>query len=484
MPAMFSRSSLSLWLTGWYTLACLLLLVAATGLLYWALAAELDRDSDLFLADKVNVIRTILRDRPNDWSGLREEVELESAARRYEQFYIRLLNEQGKPVLTTPDMDGQLAGVPPASWASRDPAHGMSVIAANGRPFRILTATASVGHHSDKIWRMEIAVDRTQEQRLLTRYRHWLWSILLAALVLCPFVGYRIARRGIRPVERITETARRISSSTLSERIQPAGYPVEVAALAETFNAMLDRLEDSFARLSQFSADLAHELRTPVNILRGEAEVALARARSVEDYREVLGSCLEESVRLSELIGNLLFLARSESPGAHLKIEPVPIRSILCAVKDYFEPVAAEGQIDLSVLCSENIEAFLDRTLSQRALANLVSNALAHTPPYGTVQLRAEREGKGIRMEVADSGVGIPAEALDRVFDRFYRVDRARSSRSGGTGLGLAIVKGIMSLHQGTVDLESSPDKGTTVILRFPDPAESARPWNRHPFHT
>jgi two-component system heavy metal sensor histidine kinase CusS len=269
-------------------------------------------------------------------------------------------------------------------------------------------------------------------------------------------------------VERIAETARRISSSTLSERIQPAGYPVELAALAGTFNAMLDRLEDSFARLSDFSADIAHELRTPVNNIRGEAEVALARARSVEEYRDVLGSCLEEAVRLSELIGNLLFLARTESPGAHLKREPAEIGQVLEAVHDYFEPAAIESGINLAIECANKITISVDRMLVQRALANLVSNALTHTHAGGKVILRAHEETGAARLEVQDNGTGIPPEALPRVFDRFYRMDRARSSGSGGTGLGLAIVRGIVTLHGGTVDIRSQPGIGTTVGFVLP----------------
>jgi two-component system heavy metal sensor histidine kinase CusS len=462
------RSSLSGWLTAWYTAACLAVLAAATGSLYWALTSELDGDTDLFLADKVNVVRSILRERPGDWSGLREEIDLEPAARRYERFYIRLLDESGKPVLSTPGMDQLLAGADFPQQESGDRMRGVPIFSANGDRFRVVTATAPVGMNTGKIWRMQVAIDRAQDEKLLSRYRHWLWSILAAAFVLCPFVGYRIARRGIRPLERIAETARRISSSTLSERIQPAGYPVELAALAVTFNAMLDRLEDSFARLSDFSADIAHELRTPVNNIRGEAEVALARARSVDEYREVLSSCLEEAVRLSELIGNLLFLARTESPGAHLKRESVEIGQVLKAVHDYFEPAAIEAGIHLTLECTEKITIPADRMLVQRALANLVSNAFPHTHIGGKVILRAHEEAGAVRLEVEDDGIGIAPEALPRVFDRFYRVDRARSSRSGGTGLGLAIVRGIVTLHGGRVDICSQPGVGTTVGFVLP----------------
>jgi two-component system heavy metal sensor histidine kinase CusS len=462
-----SRTSLAGRLTTWYTAASLLLLTAATGLLYWALASELNRDGDLFFTDKVNVIRTILRDQPEDREALREEVQLESAARTYDQFYIRLLNESGAVVMETPGMRNQLEGVAFPEPTQGPRFQGLSIENRLHIPFRVLSARLPVGD-APGLWTMQIAVNRKQQQELLARYRHWLWGIWAFACVLCPLLGHRIATRGTRPLREIGETARRISSQTLNERIDGSGYPVEVAALAQVFNAMLDRLEESFARLSQFSADLAHELRTPVNNIRGEAEVALARARSVDDYREVLGSCLEEAARLSQLISDLLFLARSENPGEHLRLEPVSAVAMLSTVRDYFEANAAQQGVELLIDCDPLLSAEVDRQLIQRAVGNLVSNALAHTPKGGTVSLRACQQRGVLQVQVADNGTGIPAGDLRRVFDRFFRVDRVRSPSSGGTGLGLAIVQGIVGLHGGAVSIDSELGKGTIVTLKLP----------------
>src|SRR5579883_1863312 len=461
-------SSLSSWLTVWYTVACFAILGLAIGSLYWALVSELDGDTDLFLTDKVNVIRSILHDRPDDWSGLREEVDLEPAARRYERFYIRLLDQSGETLLSTPGMDRLLPAsvFPPEQTGDR--IRGVGVVSTTGDRFRAITTAVPVGVNTEKQWRVQVAVDRAQDEKLLSRYRHWLWSILAAALLFCPFVGYRIARRGIRPVGRIAETAQRISCSTLHERIQAAGYPVELAALANTFNAMLDRLEDSFSRLSDFSADIAHELRTPVNNIRGEAEVALARARSVEEYREVLGSCLEEAVRLSELIGNLLFLARAESPGEHLTREPTNVAELIARVREYYEASACDAGVSLSASSDEPVIAALDQSLIQRALSNLVSNAVAHTPAGGSILMTAKANSSALQIEVSDTGLGIPAEALPRVFDRFFRVDTSRSRIFGGTGLGLAIVQSIAQLHGGQVHIASKLGQGTRVTLSLP----------------
>ncbi len=467
--ALRPRRTLAFRLSAAYSLAGLMLLVLATASLYIVLRTELDRSTELFLADKLNVLRTMLRERPNDEDALREEIELESAARRYQQFYIRLLDEHGVPILTTPGMAQHLDLAELASRTRGRSERSIAMAGREGRPFRVTSAMVAVGTpptHSDTV---QIAIDVSQEEELLARYRLWFWGILLATSVLFPLVGYRIARHGIRPVEEIAATARRITSTNLRERIGSEGYPSELASLAGTFNEMLERLEESFERISRFTADIAHDLRTPVNNIRGEVEVALARARSADEYRDVLESSLEEAVRLSELIGDLLFLARAESPITELHRENLNIGELLTTVRDYYEASAADAGISFVVTdWAEPLNAELDRSLMLRAVSNLVSNAIAHTPPGGTVTLTATDEDAAIRIEVSDTGVGIPAEALPRVFDRFFRVDPSRSKTSGGTGLGLAIVQSILTLHGGSAEITSQIGRGTRVTLRMP----------------
>ena len=467
-PALRFWGTLAFRLTACYVLAALALVVVASTSLYFGLVTELKKSTDLFLADKIHVVRTMLRERPDDWDGLREEIELESAARRFQQFYIRLLDERETPLLTTPGMAEQLDLPQLTARTQRRPDRAESLSGRNGRLFRVMSATAAVGTSSETDT-VQIAIDVSQEEALLAQYRHRFWVILLGTLAIFPLVGYEIARRGIRPVNEVAMTARHISSTNLHERIQPEGYPSELASLADTFNKMLDGLEESFERISRFSADIAHDLRTPVNNIRGEAEVALARARTVDEYREVLGSCLEEAVRLSDLIGDLLFLARSESPLAHAHRESINVGELLSGIREYYEAPAADRGVSLStVVPEEPVIAKLDRSLLQRAVGNLVSNALAHTPPGKSVVLGASTEPAAVRIEVTDAGIGIPPEALPRVFDRFFRVDESRSQASGGTGLGLAIVQSIMQLHGGNVEIASTVGQGTQVTLRVP----------------
>ncbi len=469
VPVWRLRKTLAFRLTAAYALAGLFLVFLATASLYLLTINEMERSTRLFLDDKLNVLRTMLRERPNDWDALQEEIQLESAARRYERFYIRLLDEQNQTLLTTPGMAEQLDLDQLATQRGIRAGSTIRMKGRHGKAFRVATATAPVGSPPTQTDTIQIAIDVSQQEEFLQRYRLWFFGIMLGTFAVFPFVGYQIARRGIRPVEDMAATARRISSTNLKERILADGYPFELAALAGTFNQMLDRLEDSFERISRFSADIAHDLRTPINNIRGEAEVGLARARTITEYRDVLESCLEEAVRLSDLVGNLLFLARAESPLADLQREPVDVTELLGGMREYYEASAAEAGISLTTTISPApVIAELDRTLVQRAVSNLVSNAVAHTPPGGSVVLAAEAAACAVRIEVSDTGVGIPAEALPRVFDRFFRLDTSRSQVSGGTGLGLAIVQSIMLLHGGKVEIASQPGQGTRVTLHMP----------------
>jgi two-component system heavy metal sensor histidine kinase CusS len=327
---------------------------------------------------------------------------------------------------------------------------------------------AQVGRSGPESRIIQLAFDRTFEEELLAGYRRNLWLVLGIALVACALGGYHIARRGLRPVAEITATARQIRATSLDARIEAARFPAELATLAATFNEMLDRLQESFNRLARFSADIAHELRTPVNNIRGEAEVTLGKERAPAEYREVLGSCLEECARLTRLIDSLLFLARAESPQTQIVKESIDVGRELSLVRDFYEAAAGEAGIRLQVLARDGLEADMDRTLFQRAVGNLIANAIAHTPPDGAIMLAAARSGNRIQIEVSDSGCGIAPEHLPYVFDRFYRVDQARANSSARVGLGLAIVKSIATLHGGTVSIASAPHQGTRVTISLP----------------
>jgi two-component system heavy metal sensor histidine kinase CusS len=464
-------------LTAWYAGSAFLLILAATGFLYWVLVTNLDREDDQFLADQVRYLRTLLRDKPDEFPALKKEADLEWASSQHVQVYKRILNEDGQVILETPGMRGLLPAsvFPHPAAVDAEPEVGGEVELPGKRSFRVFAAQASRGRAGNPACVIQVALDRTGEEELLAGYRLNLWLVLGFGLVLCAVAGFQIARRGLRPVREMAQTTRHIRSTTLNERLELQGLPAELSLLAGTFNEMLDRLEEAFSRLSRFSADIAHELRTPVNNLRGEVEVALGKPRSPEEYREVLGSTLEECGRLARLIDSLLFLARAESPQTEIRREPVDIGQELETVREFYEAAAVEAGVHLATESPGGIVAELDRTLFQRAVGNLVANALAHTPAGGSVRVTAAANTGNVCVEVADTGAGIPPDHLPYIFDRFYRVDGARSTASGRVGLGLAIVKSIATLHQGRVEITSEVDRGTRITLLFPRPEKANR---------
>ena len=462
--------SLAARLTAWYAGSAFVLLVAAVGFLYWMLARGLDRQDDDQMADQVRVLRDLLAERPGDLVAVRQEAEQEFQSRQHTQVYVRLLDADGRVLVETPGMAKLLAPSafpPPAT----DFQPGSDRRSADGTPFRVMAVRLAEGRPGGSGYVVQAATDHGSEAELLAEYRWNLWLVLAAGLAGCVVVGYRIARRGLRPVRLVADTARRIDPTNLSERIAADGLPADLIDLADTFNRMLDRLERSFTRLGQFSADIAHELRTPVNNLRGEVEVALGKPRTPDEYRDVLASNLEECGRLARLIESLLFLARAENPRTHVAKEAVDVGVELATVREFYDAAAGEKGVTLVVAAGGPVHTALNRTLFQRAVCNLVENAITHTPAGGVVTLSAATTEGGIAVAVADTGVGIPAAHLPHVFDRFYRADAARGSAGRHVGLGLAIVKSVADLHGGTVAARSEGG-GTRVEMTFPhDPA-------------
>ena len=458
--------SLAARLTLWYTGSAFILVLSAVGFLYWALVTTLEHEDDQFLLDKANMVLATLRAAPGDLSELRAEIERETGNRATAQLFLRVLDENGKTLAATVDFDAVLPAnqFAPATSFADTANHAQEMQSNTGRTFRALAMTSP----NDPIRIIHVAMDRTAEENLLFRYRCYAGAVSVASLVISGLVGFGLARRGLRPLQDITHAAQRVQSSTLHERIDDAELPAELAILAGTFNEMLNRLEDSFRRLEQFSADIAHELRTPVHNLRGEAEVALSRPRTPEEYREVVTSGLEEYSRLSALIDSLLFLARAESPQAIVTRQFLNIGHELHIVREFYQAAANEAGVGLTVEVTADITVALDRTLFQRAVSNLLANALAHTPPDGTITIMASSAAATIRIEITDTGTGIAPEHLPHVFDRFYRADPARTSATRSVGLGLALVKSIATLHGGECGIDSQRGQGTRAWVAFP----------------
>lgn len=462
--------SIALRMTVWYAGSALAVIFTATGVLYWVLVTTMYQEDARDLTDITNNARALAQSRSVDDLAHVFEPAPALAPQQPPQVYIRILDANGHVLGETAGMTAELPPPSPDALAAVATTAGerRQVAGRSGDPFLMLTARVAEPGADTPPRFVQVAMDRAHDQALIGLYRERLWVVLVLAVVACAAVGYLIARSGMRPIERIAATAGRVGSATLHERIPTAGLPGELAGLADTFNTMLDRLQESFQRVSQFSDDVAHELRTPIGNLRGEIEVALGKARSNEEYRASLGSCLEECARLSRMIQNLLFLARSENAEEPLEREDVDLAAELAKVREFYDALAGDKGIALRLAAVPGLRAPVDRTLFQQAIGNLVSNAIAHTPAGGVVRIDARSDDGRVTVSVRDTGCGIAPEHLPRVFERFYRVDRARAGSTHNVGLGLAIVRSIATRHNGRVEIESAVGQGTEVRLVLP----------------
>jgi two-component system, OmpR family, heavy metal sensor histidine kinase CusS len=348
--------------------------------------------------------------------------------------------------------------------------------APDGRWYQVLLARVSLPgaeNGGPRTVLIALSYDRSLPRELLARYRKGLLETLVVSVLAAAALGVWAARLVLKRARRIAATAGRISASALNERLSLDDTPEEFLESTLAFNHMLDRLESSFRRLSEFSSDLAHDLRTPINNLLGEAQVALSRPRGAAEYRAVLESAVEEYERLSRMIENMLFLARADNAQARVAPQWIGLREALGKILSYYEVLAEERNIRLALeVRSEKgtrARAWADELMLNRAVGNLLSNALRHGPRDCTVSVRALARADGsAEVEVANPGAGIASEHLPRIFDRFYRPCSSREGSSAGSGLGLAIVKSIAELHGGGVAVRSEPGLETAFTLSLP----------------
>ena len=317
--------------------------------------------------------------------------------------------------------------------------------------------------------------------KTLSRFRLYLLMFAPLLLLVAAGGGYWLSRRALSPVDALVRTARSITGTTLSSRLEKLNTGDELQRLSDTLNEMLDRIELAFRRVTQFTADASHELRTPISLVRTEAELALRRSRGESEYKEALRHILMEAERTTSLIEELLALARADAGRETLNLHPVDVREILREVVEGWRRVAKISNLQFS----DSIEAreslvLADEAALRRAIDILLDNAFKYTPSPGTVHLSLEQQNDKVVITVRDTGVGIAAEEQGKVFERFYRVDKARSRDMGGAGLGLSIAQWIVQQHAGKIEVESSLGKGsifrvelplTTVALQNPLPA-------------
>ncbi len=383
-----------------------------------------------------------------------------------------LRDAQGRMVESSYNAGSLIDAAAAAKSASGRASDLLRTVVRGERVWRVLLSEVSLGDEARTPLAVVVGVDVTEREYFVRRYRSRLAIAAVVAVAAAGLVGLPLVRTALAPLTLMARRAGAVSAARLGERLPEEGVPRELQGLSAAFNQTLERLEDSFRRLSQFSSDLAHDLRTPIGNLMGEAQVTLRRARTAGEYQAVLASAVEEYERLNRMIEDMLFLARADNAQAALHRAALEMGAEVDRVVEYYEGLLAERGVALKVVGKAALWA--DPDLLRRALSNLISNAIAHTPAGGEIEVAlAQDKDGGVRIEVSNPGAGIPAEALPHLFDRFFRADAARANSDKGSGLGLAIVQSIMRLHGGSVTAHSVPGERTSFVLDFPQPPAS-----------
>ena len=336
----------------------------------------------------------------------------------------------------------------------------------NGKPFRFLTARIDV---NGRIYAMQTAVPTDQIVRTLSLFRRYLLMFAPLLLLVAAGGGFWLSRRALSPVDLLTRTAKQISGKNLSDRLEKLTTGDELQRLSDTLNEMLARIESAFRRITEFTADASHELRTPISLIRTEAEIVLRRSRGEAEYREALRHILLEAERTTTLVEELLSLARADSGRENLRLVPLDVNALISEIANEWQPLIQARNLRFTTnLVNRELPVLADRVAMQRLLAILLDNAVKYTPPPGLIHLQLEEEGGNAIIRIQDSGIGIAPENQSKTFERFYRVDKARSREFGGAGIGLAIAQWIAQQHQGFIGVKSSLENGSTFTFKIP----------------
>lgn len=434
--------------------------------LHYSLAKELERHDDLELIGKVALVRHLLEQASSPEAVERDKHQFLDAVVGHHGLVLRLQTADGRTILSSGEPSLPLPAVPivPVGQAPTiEDIYDWTPARGAGRTVRALGSTAS---GSAAPIQVILGLESEERNVLLQSYSRTLVLAVTVGALLAALLGYLVTRFALRAIKLFATQANSISASRLHPRLPTDNIPGEFRTLASSFNAMFDRLEEGVLRLSNFAAELAHDLRTPINNLMVQTQVALTKPRGGAEYQALLESNIEEYERLAQMIENTLFLARAESAQLAIQPQPLPVHEELTRIGQYFEGLAEEADVTL-IVDGPDITVHADPVLFRRALSNVVANAVRYTPQGGQVCIGASQDERFIHVYVKNTGHVIAPEHLDRIFERYYRVDPARSGRNGSAGLGLAIVRTIMKLHGGDVTVESHAGGRTVFTLSF-----------------
>ncbi len=457
--------SFRLRLTVWYLTFFSLLFVVFGVFLYGILSSALEKRLDDTLISQANTAAVLFQDEIEEMKGDLAKAAAEAVSEmRLRGSTVAVFDGSKMLAASAPVVRPELEAV--AAQAAAAP-----------EPDLVLTMPLS-GRHGARAAVHRITTDRTYLALAvepldsivasLNVVRRVLLFGMPVLLVLAGIGGYWLSTRSLAPLGWMAEQARQISGSNLHARLEIGQAADELTVLAASFNELLARLDQSFESMRRFVADASHELRTPISVIRGEADVALSHDRPAAEYRESLAIVLDESRRLSRLVDDLLNLARADAGHVRLQVRDFYFNDLIAECCRSVQTLAAARHIELECRTAGDVPFRGDEELLRRLVVNLLDNAIRYTPDGGKVSAELEAYGPDVRVRVSDTGVGIAPEAASHVFERFYRADKARSRADGGFGLGLPIVKWIAESHHGDVQLTSHPESGSVFTVTLP----------------
>lgn len=447
-------------LTAWYSLILALSLAAFGGVAYLAMRHSIHSTIDAGIRQRIEGLRSIIvEDGPHGLAALQDEIR-EYARGEGTHVKLRVADAAGNLIYATPGMERL------TERAARKNISRVFSDEIEREHYRALRENLNVANST---YQVEVAVSTRDFDQVLMRFG---LVLLLAApvfLLLAALGGYWMSRRALAPVDEITLAARSISAQNLSRRLAVPRTGDELERLAGTLNEMLERLDSAFHRVMQFTADASHELRTPVSVIRTGAELTLRKPRSEAEYRDAVSQILQESEKVSQLIEQLMDLARADSGAVALTLVPLPLSEVLCRSLGQARILAAAKQISiLETISSEPIRVRGDAASLERLFLILLDNAVKYTPGGGQIEVELRAAGRMATVSVRDTGIGIDTADVSHIFERFFRADKARSRELGGTGLGLSIGRWIAEAHRGEIRVTSELGKGSAFEVHLP----------------
>jgi two-component system OmpR family sensor kinase len=470
-------------LTAWYSLVVSVTLISFGLTAYYSTSNTLSENLDRSLKNEVKWLNEILakkfpRRRPppvrppqvlKPGETKPEEEELEPTDEIWNQIYEHTLLSPKKQFIQITDTRGRK--LYKSSSLGNDSLYYAEV------PFDhiLLVSTSEFKDVS-----LRLAVTQNERMKIYVAYpledlNEVLDNLFSHFLILAPIaillsigLGWFLANKSLKPVDEMSKTARAITAQNLDQTVPHSGVDDELGRLASTFNEMIARLRSSFDQIKQFSIDASHELRTPLTIMRGEMELVLHSEKSPEEYRRVIASNLEEIIRMSAIVENLLTLSKADLGRLEIQHEVVPLHEIIRDLYEDGEVLAEKKHIKVTLENVDEVNVPGDKVRIRQLLLNLIDNAIKYTPEDGNVSLSLKQLDGMATVSISDTGIGIPTEEIPKIFDRFYRVDKARSRAMGGSGLGLSIAKWIADAHGGKIEVRSEIHRGSTFVVYLP----------------